>query len=136
MATNSSFDAIMDAINEYKDLAIECVLATDEVVVQKKSEEKSAKLDQIMTLIKSFKVGDENEFNPEFLANKFLGMNSFKQANFFNAMALQVRNSWGLSYAFHWESMKEHLIVEGKGLLDLMKLSTDKEQVNGNNNAR
>jgi hypothetical protein len=55
MATNSSFDAIMDAIIEYKNLAIECVLATDEVVVQKKSEEKAAKLDQIMTLIKEYK---------------------------------------------------------------------------------
>jgi hypothetical protein len=55
MATKTSFDAIMDAINEYKNLAIECVLITDEAVVQKKSEEKAAKLEQIMTLIKEYK---------------------------------------------------------------------------------
>jgi hypothetical protein len=59
-------------------------------------------------------------------------MNSFKQANFFNFMALQVSNNWGVSYVFHWESMKERLTKEGKSLLDLMKLSTDKEQTNGN----
>jgi hypothetical protein len=132
MATRTSFDAIMDAINEYKDLAIQCVLATDVVIVKRISEEKAAKLDQIMMLIKSFKAEDEYTFNPELLAKKFLDMNSFKQANFFNFMALQVSNNWGVSYVFHWESMKERLTKEGKSLLDLMKLSTDKEQTNGN----
>jgi hypothetical protein len=52
MATKTSFDAIMDAINEYKDLAIQCELEENELEVERLTDEKKFKLDTIMTLIR------------------------------------------------------------------------------------
>lgn len=44
---------ILDAIDEYKNLAIECVLQENELTVKDLSEKKSEKLAQIMQLLKS-----------------------------------------------------------------------------------
>lgn len=47
-----SMKEIMTAIDEYKNLAIQCVLEEDELLIQKKSEAKAEKLEQIMQLIR------------------------------------------------------------------------------------
>jgi hypothetical protein len=48
----TSLDAIMDAINEYKNLAIQCELEESELEIERLAEEKKCKLDTIMTLVR------------------------------------------------------------------------------------
>lgn len=52
MTTKTSIDAIMDAINQYKNLAIECELEENELEIERLAEEKKDKLHTIMTLVR------------------------------------------------------------------------------------
>jgi hypothetical protein len=52
MTNKTSIDAIMDAINQYKNLAIECELEENKLEIERLAEEKKDKLHTIMTLVR------------------------------------------------------------------------------------